>query len=244
MAGVLELWAKQIGWRIAKGNVIVEGESDVFYFEHASKIYQNAHGIDPLGEDLSVIAAGSADAGGVDGLNERFRVAHQLAGVDVHPDGATKYRFIGLFDNDEAGRRAFGRGVGLTKHIVGYRDLFLLHPVMPLANGSTPGGLKQQAADLNKDYSQLNWEIEDLVSPEIFRVFEADHPHEISAPKTVAGRTHRNLTWAGKFKLRQYVRDYADITHVQEFIMLIRALRSYLRLRTDHLKLTEIKGPT
>jgi hypothetical protein len=239
MAGIVQLWAQQLSWRVSKGNVIVEGQSDVFYFEHAARLYKSAFGIDPLGEDLSVIAAGQADAGGVDGVNDRFRAAHQLAAVDVHPDGALKYRFIGLFDNDEEGRRAFGRGAGLSRHIVGYRDLFLLHPVMPLANGATAATVKQRAIDLNRDYLQLDWEIEDLVSPEIYRVFEADHSHEIRRSKTIAGKTHRDLTWAGKVKLRQCVKDYAELADLHEFIVLIRALRNYLRLRTDHITLPE-----
>lgn len=237
MAGVVELWAEKLGWRVCKGNVIVEGEGDVFYFEHAARVYKCGRGVDPLGDDFSIIAAGRADAGGVDGVNERFRAARELAAVDVHPDGATKYRFIGLFDNDEKGRRAFGRGAGLSRRVEGYRDLFLLHPVMPLSNGATAATLKQRAADLNSDYLHLDWEIEDLVSPEIYRVFEADHPHEIIRSTTVAGKTHRDLTWTGKVKLQQCFREYAAIDDVLDFIALIRALRNYLRLRTDHLLL-------
>lgn len=239
MAGVVELWAEQLGWRVCRGNVIVEGEGDVFYFEHAARLYQQQYGVNPLGDDFSVIAAGRGDAGGVDGVNDRFRAARELAAVDVHPDGAFKYRFIGLFDNDEQGRRAFGRGAGLTRHIQGYRDLFLLHPVMPLANGATAAIVKQRAVELNKDYLHLDWEIEDLVSLEIYRVFEADHVHEIVRSKTVGGKTHRDLTWAGKVKLQQYFRDYAELKDVVQFIVLMCALRNYLRLRTDHLLLPD-----
>lgn len=241
MSGVMELWARQLGWRVCNGNAIVEGESDVFYFEHAALLYKSKYGIDPLGDDFSVIAAGRADAGGVDGLNERFRVARELAAVDVQPDGTAKYRFIGLFDNDEQGRRAFGRGAGLTQRVAGYRDLFLLHPIMPLANGATAATVKQRAVDLNKDYQHLDWEIEDLVSPEIYRVFEADHRHEITRSKTVAGRTHRDLTWTGKVRLQRCVREYAELGDLIEFIVLICALRDYLRLQSDHLMLPEME---
>lgn len=241
MVGVVELWAQQLGWRVRKGNVIVEGESDVFYFEHAAWLYKRKYGIDPFGDDFSVIAAGRADAGGVDGVNERFRAARELAAVDVHPDGAVKYRFIGLFDNDDQGRRAFGRGAGLSRRIEGYRDLFLLHPVMPLANGANAATIKQRAIDLNRDYLHLDWETEDLVSPEIYRVFEAEYIHEITRSKTVAGKTHRDLTWTGKVKLQQCVREYAELEDLLEFIVLIRALRNYLRLRMDHLLLPEAR---
>lgn len=239
MAGVVELWADQLGWRVRKGNVIVEGESDVFYFEHAARLYKRRHGVDLLGEDFAVIAAGRGDAGGVDGVNERFRAARELSAVDVHADGAVKYRFIALFDNDEQGRRAFQRGSGLTRRIEGYRDLFLLHPKMPLANGAISATVKQRAAELNKDYLHLDWEVEDLVSPDIYRVFEADHSHEIINSRTVTGRTHRKMTWTGKVKLQQYVRDYAELSDLAEVILLIRALRNYLRLPIDHIVLLE-----
>lgn len=241
MVGVLELWAEQVGWRVRKGNVIVEGETDVFYFEHAARLYQRRCGIDPLGDDFSVIAAGRGDAGGVDGVNERFRAARELAAVDLLPNGDVKYRFIGLFDNDEQGRRAFGRGAGLSKRIEGYRDLFLLHPVMPLANGANAATVRQRAIDLNRDYPHLDWEIEDLVSPTICGLLEADHPQEIIRSRTVAGKTHRDLTWEGKVKLRQCVLEYAELEDVLEFIALIRALRNYLRLRIDHLPLPEAR---
>jgi hypothetical protein len=241
MAGVVDLWAQQLGWRVRKGNVIVEGESDGFYFEHAARLYERSMGIDPLGDDFSVIAAGRAGAGGVDGVNERFRVARELAAVDVNPDGTTKYRFIGLFDNDEQGRRAFGRGAGLTRRVEGYRDLFLLHPVMPLSNGATAAIVKQRASDLNKGYQHLDWEIEDLVSPEIYRVFDADYPHEIIRTNTVGGKTHRDLTWTGKVKLQDCVREYAELDHVLDVILLIRALRNYLRLRMDHIALPKTR---
>jgi len=111
---------------------------------------------------------------------------------------------------------------------------------MPLANGATPAAVKQRAIDLNRNYPQLDWEIEDLVSPEIYRVFEADHSHEIRRSKTIAGKTHRDLTGTGKVKLRQYVKEYAELADLHEFIVLIRALRNYLGLRTNHITLPEV----
>lgn len=101
--------------------------------------------------------------------------------------------------------------------------------------------VKKRAVDLNKDYHHLDWEIEDLVAPQIFEAFETDHSHEITRSKAVAGKTHRDLTWAGKFKLRQYVQDYADLEDLVEFVVLIRALRNYLRLKIEHLPLPEAR---
>lgn len=106
---------------------------------------------------------------------------------------------------------------------------------MPLASGAPAAKVKERAADLNKDYGNLDWEIEDLVSPEIYRVFEADHGHEIVRSRTVAGKTHRDLTWTGKVKLQQCVRDFAELEDLSEVVLLIRTLRNYLRLRTDHI---------
>lgn len=235
MAGVVELLAQRLGWRVRKGNCIVEGTSDVFYFEHAARLYKARHDIDPLGDDFAVLAAGHGDDGGVDGINERFRMARQLADIDLRPDGTRQYRFIGLFDNDDAGRKAFARGSGLSRRIEGYKDLFLLHPVMPLVNGANAATVKERARDLNKAFPNLNWEIEDLISPEIYRIFEDDHGHEVHRTQNIGGKTHRDLSWTGKVKLQKCVRDYAELEHLSEVIALICALRNYLHLRTDHI---------
>lgn len=235
MTGVVEMLAQRLEWKLRKTNCIVEGASDVFYFEHAARLYKDRHDIDPLGDDFAVLAAGHGEDGGVDGINERFRVAKQLSDLDVRPDGTRQYRFIGLFDNDDAGRRAFARGSGLSRRIEGYKDLFLLHPVMPLMSGANAATVKERARKLNNKFNNLDWEIEDLVSPEIYRVFEADHGHEIRRTQEVGGKTHRDLSWTGKVKLQKCVREYADLEHLSEVIALICALRNYVHLRTDHI---------
>ncbi|MFZ4166943.1 hypothetical protein [Brevundimonas sp. NPDC058933] len=235
MAGVVELLAQSLGWQVRKANCIVEGTSDVFYFKHAARLYRERHDVDLLGDDFAVLPAGRGEEGGVDGINDRFRMAKQLADLDLRHDGSRQYRFIGLFDNDDAGRKAFTRGSGLTRRIEGYRDLFLLHPIMPQMNGAGASTVAARAKDLNKGYPQLDWEVEDLVSPEIFRVFEADYGSQIRRTQIVGDRTHRDLSWDGKVKLQHCVRDYAELEHLSEIIALICALRNYLHLRTDHI---------
>src|SRR5690606_12109324 len=88
MAGVVELLAQSLGWQVRKTNCIVEGTSDVFYFEHAARLYRERHDVDPLGDDFAVLPAGRGEEGGVDGINDRFRMAKQLADLDLRHDGS------------------------------------------------------------------------------------------------------------------------------------------------------------
>lgn len=232
MPGLLELWAEQLGWVLRKGNVIVEGTSDVFYFEFAAKLFKAQHGTDPL-QDLAILAAGVGTDGGVDGLNERFRTARELADVDRGPTGERKHRIIGLFDCDLEGKKAFERGAGLTRRIQGYRDLFPLHPVMPMMNGAEAATVKRRALELNKDFLGLPWEIEDFVSKDVFELLIADHPHEVRREMEAGGKLHRELSYEGKRKLRDYVETYATLDDVAGIIEVTKALRNYVGLRID-----------
>jgi len=233
--GLLETWTQQIGWRIRKGNVVVEGENDVALLEHTRSLYHAERGID-IFEDFAVLAAGHGDDGGVDGVNRRLNAARQLAEADV-TNGAPQARFIGLFDNDQAGRRALSRACGFDRRIVRYQDVFLLHPGMPSAMGSPGPVVEKRAQELNRHCKSLDWEIEDLLSPDLMRAFQADYPDAIVRETTVGGATHRDLTRPGKARLKQYVRKYAGLQDVMGLVRLTRALRDYARLRQDHISL-------
>ena len=111
--------------------MIVEGESDVALISHARHLFLSEQRVDIFGGDFAVLAAGRGDDGGVDGVNRRLNAARQIAEADVGPDGTSKFRFIGLFDNDEAGRRAMSRACNFDRRVVRYQDIFLLNPVMP-----------------------------------------------------------------------------------------------------------------
>jgi hypothetical protein len=234
MAGLVETWARQIGWQVCDCNVIVEGYIDVTLLRHARQLFLTARGVDVFGGDLAILAAGQGDDGGVEGVNRRLNAARQIASVDLGPDGWARHRFIGLFDNDEAGRRAVKRATEFDRRIVPYEDVYLLHPQMPPANGSTGPVVEQRAKILNS-HVRLDWEVEDLLSPVLLEAFEQAHPGAVVQTASSAGYTHRDFTRQGKTDLSRYVRAHATVDDVLGLIRLICALRDYLHLRFDHI---------
>lgn len=234
MTGLVETWARQIGWQVRQANVIVEGEIDVALLKHARHLFLTQRGIDVFGGDLAILAAGRGDDGGVDGVNRRLSAARQLAEVDLGPDGYARYRFIGLFDNDVAGRRAMQRASDFDRRIVSYQDVFLLHPIMPPANRSSGPVVEHRAQVLN-GHLRLDWEIEDLLSAGLLHNFQACNPAAVVRETVSGGFRHRDFTRQGKVELLRFVRDQASLEDILGLVRLVCALRDYLELQFDHI---------
>jgi hypothetical protein len=234
VTGLVESWARQIGWQVCERNVIVEGGSDVALLTHARHLFLAERRLDIFGGDLAILAAGRGDDGGVDGVNRRLNAARQIAEADLGPDGALRYRFIGLFDNDEAGRRAMRRACDFDRRTVRYQDVFLLHPIMPPANGSTGPVVEQRAQALN-GHVRLDWEIEDLLSSRLLQAFQATTPGAVVRETTAGGFRHRDFTREGKADLLRFVRSQAAVEDVMGLVQLVCALRDYLQLQFNHL---------
>lgn len=235
MSGIVEAWARQIGWVIGKRNVIVEGTGDVALLNHVRDLWLAEGACDIFGEGFAVVAAGKREEGGVDGVNRRFNAARQLAEVDVDAEGERRYRFIALLDNDHAGQRAFGMASEFDRRVVRYRDVFLLHPVMPRANGDSSSDIERRARCLNASYSDLDWEIEDFLSDNLHGDFQDQFPNAILSATSQNGRTHREFTRNGKAQFRHFILDRAKCDDVVELVKLVCALRDYLGLVSDHL---------
>jgi len=235
LAGAVETFAANLGWRIAKSNVLVEGTRDVAIIEHAAELYAAEHGVQLLTGELAVIAAGYGDQGGVGGINRRLITARVLAGSDPDEHGRLRHRFIGLYDNDRAGQGAIRAVSAADITVRPFSEVFLLRPVMSLKGGVDANALKTRFERDNAAFPQLDWEIEDLVSEDVLKAFEADFPTAVFRTRSAGGRTHRDFTDTGKGNLVDYVRDYATLADVTEVIKLIRALRDYTHLRIDHI---------
>ena len=235
MSRLVEDWAQQIGWQIRQRNVIVEGTIDVEFLTHARELYLADRGIDIFDESFAILAAGRGDDGGVDGVNRRLNVARQLAEVDLTSDQARRFHFIGLFDNDEAGRRAIRRANLFDRRVVLYQDVFLLHPVMPPAAGSTGSVVQTRAASLNRRHNNLNWEIEDLLSESLLLSFENEHPSAVVRTTQQSNLTHWDFTRQGKGKLIRFVKREAGLADMMGLVRLVCALRDYLGLTHNHI---------
>ena len=206
---------------------MVEGTSDVALLNIAAKLYRHSHGVELLGTELSIIAAGYGDEGGVDGINKRFHAIHQVANADRDANGKLSHRFIALYDNDTAGKRAIAAISSFDASIRRCAEVFLLQPVMPLKGGADHRAMQHRFERENSAFRGLDWEIEDLLSHDILRAFEAEYPAAVFRLYETAGRTHREFTTDGKRQLIDFVRDYATLDDVRELIKLLKALRDY-----------------
>lgn len=234
MTGIVEQVAAQMGWSLARNNVIVEGTSDVAYLTRASELHALEHGRPILDADLAVIAAGRSDDGGVDGVNRRLSFFRQLAESDREVAGSIHYRFFGLFDNDMAGRGAFVVASRFDRRVEPYVDVFLLHPIMPVFPAAMDRSM--EIARVNRPFGR-DWEIEDLCSERILSVLKAQHPGSVLAEVVHGGRTHRELDPLAKLKLKQIFIEEAKFADASGFVELLRMLRVYLGIAHDFIQM-------
>jgi hypothetical protein len=197
----------------------------------AAKLHYERHRIAILGRDFGVLFAGKQDDGGVDGLNRRFSAVRQIADADRAADGRLRHNFIGLYDNDHAGRIALQNACRFDPRLRRCRDLFLLHPIMPSSSGADYGELERRFERQNAAFRGLDWEIEDLLSERLLDGFQAVRPDAIQRIRECGGRKHRDLTREGKRRLHEYVEEYALLEDLVEIVRLVRALRDYVGVR-------------
>lgn len=235
VVGLVEGYAATLGWQVRANNVVVEGTSDVTLFWRAAALYYERHKGIILGDRLAVLAAGKGNDGGVDGLNRRLNAARQIADADRGPDGSLRFRFLGLYDNDNAGRRAIENACKFDRRLIRYGDLFLLHPIMPLAAGIDHAALKQRFETENAAFRGLDWEIEDLISERILQELERQNPRAIISVREKGGRKHREFSRDGKQQLHRLVDKSAQLEDLVEIVRAIRALHDYFRLPCAHI---------
>lgn len=235
MSGLTENFAAQLGWTLAKVNVLVEGTHDVSLITHAASLFCSVAGVKLLGPDLAVIAAGLGNEGGVDGINRRLPTLRQVAAADTDENGKLRYRFLGLYDNDRAGRRAIAAISSYDATIKKCSEVFLLRPKMSLKSGADHRAVQQRFERDNESYRDLDWEMEDLIHPDFLDLFEDEFPNAVSHRTTILDRTHRDFTEQGKRDLIRFVKQHATLDELLDVIRLIRALRDYGHLRSDHI---------
>lgn len=231
MTSLVEQFGAQLGWQLARNNVLVEGTSDVTLLSHVSKLHADAYGRAILDNDFAIIAAGRRDDGGVDGVKRRLTSMREMAEADRDAAGRIQHHFIGLFDNDFAGRTAFNVAPLFDRRIEPYVHIFLLHPILPPASDGILDP-KIQATHLNLPYAGMDWEIEDLFPERIMLLFERENPGSIIRTEERNGRTHREIQRLGKPKLTKMFVEVSTIEDCKDFILLLKSLRSYFRI--DH----------
>ena len=147
------------------------------------------------------------------------------------PNGRPRYRFIGLFDNDKAGKQAVNAARDFDKSILEYKDVFRLWPVMPLPSDLDPGSIQRAFESENSRYKGLEWEIEDLLPQEFVDAFLSESPGAVARSLTMNGKVHRDLTRDGKARLHRFVKDHAVRDDLISVVGVLKAIRLYLGIK-------------
>ena len=197
MIGLVERYANGKGWNVGTTNVVVEGTSDVRYLRLARDIWQRESNHDLFDSGFSVFEAGLRDDGGVYGVVRELQTLRQIAFQDA-ASLMTERTFVGLFDNDHAGRKHARMLCDMDPRVKLYRDVFLLHPVMPASNGVLGPELQRRAEAQNGSCAGLDWEIEDYLPEDLIQGFCNAHPGALIREQQMAGRVHREFSREGK----------------------------------------------
>lgn len=212
---------------------MVEGTSDVSYFEHCSKLYEAHCGRRLLGVDLAVFAAGQGDDGGTFGVSEKFPTLFNLAKLDMDAAGKNRFRAIALLDDDRMGRRTVTGISQGHRQLREYESLFRLRRTMPLRAGSVQK-LEERTKTSNTAYGSLECTIEDLLTDSFCDHFVRAMPQAVARAATSSGgASHRSWTEEGKRELRLSAIRTATLADMQGMVDALRALRTYLGLPVD-----------
>lgn len=227
-------YAKGEGLVIRRRTVLVEGTSDEALFALAARLEAQETGFQLIGDDLAVTAAGDADHGGASGVARELMTLRAVSRRYLGPTGVPVYRFVALFDNDSAGKKAISNARELDSSLVEYKDLFRLVPIMPIAGSLDPADVRRTFERENAPYRQLDWEIEDLLPASLVKAFLDDNPsalRRVSGP--TAGKVHRDFASDAKSRLHRFVRDNAMRSDLCEVIDVLKVLRHYLGLPSN-----------
>lgn len=223
-------YGRALGWTLRRRTFLVEGTTDVSLFALAARLERNATGIDLLGSDLAIIAAGERDRGGTQGVIRELVSLRCFARTCLAQNGTPIYRFVGFFDNDKAGQLAVRAARSLDTSIIEFKDVFRLHPVMPTNGNLDPTTLQKTFERQNNDYKGLYWELEDLLPDHFFDALVDEHPNAVVRTMRIGGKIHRDLSRDGKARLHRFIYEYASRDDLTAVIDVLRALRFYMAL--------------
>lgn len=226
----IDAYARSAGLVVKPRTVFVEGTSDVQYFKIAADLEAASGGPSLLDESFCITAAGERDQGGVDGVVQQVMTFMKLGRTLLDRDGRAVYRFLGLFDNDFAGRRALKLTTTLNLGIQEFKDVFCLYPLMNPAVGD-PAAVGRAIRNANVGFSAIDWEIEDMLDPNFLDVFEQSNPSAVKSKVESPGKhIHREYTVEGKAALLRFTRENAIRSDVDRIVAALIGLRSYIRV--------------
>ena len=228
---IVRIYARHKGWEIGSCNVLVEGVSDCELFLVAAKRYKRDAGEDLLSGGLRFVYAGPRHEGGTHGVVRELTVTRNLAKYALTAQGLPQYRFVGLVDDDAAGRQAIENARVADASVVEYRDIMRIRPNMICGCGSVDlEDLRMEFERRNEVFEGLDWELEDLLRVGFVEAFCAQLSNSLERRHEVAGRVHWELTRKGKRELNRFARTEASLEDLGGVVCAMRSLRFCLGL--------------
>lgn len=227
----VQRYAGTLGIRVQPRTVLVEGSTDVSLFELAAKYERNTTGVDLFDRGFTVAAAGLGEQGGTRAVVRELVSLRAVARTVLLQNGRPKYRFVGLVDNDKAGRQAVKRAHEFDTSILEFKDMFRLWPVLPVPLDLDPTSLRKRFESENVAFKGLDWELEDLLPPSLVDAFVDENPAAVVRSATVNSKIHRDFSRDGKARFHRFVRDNAMHSDLIGVVEAVRAIRSYLGCR-------------
>ena len=225
------LYANALGFSIGFRTVLVEGTTDKDLFHLAAHLELEKTGIDLLSQGLTFVAAGERERGGTRGVIRELITLRAMARTSLLSNGRPRYRFIGLFDNDKAGRLAVKMARDIDTSILEYKDVFRLWPIMPMIGNLDPGAMKRTFERENANYSGLDWELEDLLPQGFIDDLVSEYPQAVARSKSINGKAHWDFTCDGKARLHKLVKQHALHDDLVGVIDALKAIRFYMGLQ-------------
>ena len=224
-------FAKTKKFNIRPYTIFVEGTTDVRLFEFAAKLEKEITGFDLLGDRLAIIAAGEGDEGGARGVCRELVSFKNMAKGCLLPNGRPKYRFVGLFDNDRAGRQAISDVRKTDISILEFKDVYRLWPVMPSCSNLDVDAMRKSFETENEKYKNLDWELEDLLPSSFSEIIFNENSTLRIREYRVHDKVHFEWTSDGKAKLNRLAIQYAIHKDLESVINTLRAFWQYLNIK-------------
>lgn len=233
----MRIYARHKGWEIGSCNVLVEGVTDFELLSMAAERHRVETGEDLCAGGLCFLYAGYRHEGGTHGVVRELTVNRNLAKYALTPQGVPQYRFVGLVDDDAAGRQAIENARAADASVLEFRDILRIRPNMIYGVGRVElEHLRREFTRRNLAFVGLDWELEDLLKVDFVEAFCEQLSGSLSEKQEVAGRVHWELTRMGKRELNRFAKESATLDDLKGVICVIRSLRFCLGLTVAELK--------
>ncbi len=225
-------YCRRRGWTLLKRNIMVEGDSDVRYFELANRLYHSKSGLRLLGGDLGCFSAGSGQDGGTDGIAREYASLRRIIDTDRDAASRSLFRVTALLDDDPSGRACAATLESTWRYRLG-RDFCLLRRSWPMKSNE-PNVLAQH---LKQQTCDVPTEIEDLLAPSLLIAFGDERPGALDRRRLGSqGEHHYDLPDNVKGALWVHTRTHAMLEDVSHLVECLRAMRFYLGLPVDGIR--------